>query len=63
MSTENGGQAAPTYQELEECLRLVTQSLAWHCHGECRGFHPGKLMRPTDAQQMAKDVLARINRV
>ena len=60
MSSESRGREAPTYQELEECLRIVAQSLAWHCHGECRGFHHGKPMRSTDAQEMAKDVIYRV---
>lgn len=62
MKDESGGLEPPSYQELEECLRRVAQALAWHCHGECRGFHNAKPMRPTDAQDMAKDVLSRIGR-
>lgn len=60
MDNENGGLSAPSYQELEECLRFVSQSLEWHAHGCCRGFHEGKPLGTGDATRLAKEMLERI---
>lgn len=62
MKIDNQGrQAAPTLAEVEEVLRIVTQSLAWYAHGECRGFHEGKPLKSSEAQELARDMLERMD--
>lgn len=60
MSSETGGLSAPSYQELEECLRLVAQSLEWYAHGSCRGFHNRGPLKTGEATRLAKSTLDRI---
>ena len=60
MNSKNGGREAPSFWELEECLRKVAQALEWHAHGSCRGFHAGKPLRTGEATALAKSTLGRV---
>lgn len=48
--------AAP---ELLEALKKVTQSLAWHAHGCCRGFDDGAPLPTNEAVELGKRTIAK----
>jgi len=53
---------ANNHARLVKALQEVTATLAWVAHGECRAIHDGPIMSSGQAQEMARTLLAQLDR-